>query len=471
MSANTPHPELRGRFLTGSTMSHVVRMTMAGATGITFVFVVDAANLFWISQLGDPRLVAAAGFAFAIQFFSVSIGIGLMIAAVALISRAVGEGGHETARHNATASMLLAGGAQALVALAVFCLRDQLVALTGATGETAALASRYLAISVPSIVFMALGMAANGALRAHGEARQSMFVTLFPGLVTMIVDPVMIYGLGWGLDGAAIGVALSRILMMSAGFYFAVRIHDLLARPAIADLRRIAWPFALIAGPAILTQMATPAGNYLMTRIMAGFGDDAVAGWAVVGRLTVVAFGGIMSLSGAIGGIFGQNYGARRFDRLTSTYRDAILFGFVYTLVAWLIIILASPLVIRGFGLTPEAAEVVQAFAYVGAGGFVFGAALFVSNAAFNALGRALRSTFVNWMRDGVVTLPLALLLAAWFGAQGVIYAQAVASLVVGSLAGWWGWHFVRSLHRKQLPPLDLPPPRPYANPDRFRRR
>ena len=53
-----------GRFLTGSTMGHVVRMTMTGATGITFVFLVDATNLFWVSLLGDARLVAAIGFAF-----------------------------------------------------------------------------------------------------------------------------------------------------------------------------------------------------------------------------------------------------------------------------------------------------------------------------------------------------------------------------------------------------------------------
>ena len=69
-----------GRFLTGSTMGHVIRMTMTGAVGITFVFIVDAANLFWISWLGDERLVAAIGFAFSIQFLSVAGGVGLMIA-------------------------------------------------------------------------------------------------------------------------------------------------------------------------------------------------------------------------------------------------------------------------------------------------------------------------------------------------------------------------------------------------------
>ena len=75
-----------GRFLTGSTMGHVVRMSATGAFGITFVFLVDAANLVWLSQIGQPKLVAAIGFAYAIQFFSVSVGVGLMIAVTALVS-------------------------------------------------------------------------------------------------------------------------------------------------------------------------------------------------------------------------------------------------------------------------------------------------------------------------------------------------------------------------------------------------
>ena len=88
-----------GRFLTGGTMGHVVRMTATGAMGITFVFLVDAANLLWVSQLGDPQLVAAIGFAYAVQFFSVSVNVGLMIAATAVISRSIGEGRQSSGRH------------------------------------------------------------------------------------------------------------------------------------------------------------------------------------------------------------------------------------------------------------------------------------------------------------------------------------------------------------------------------------
>lgn len=460
-----------GRFLSGSTMGHVVRMTLTGAFGITFVFVVDAANLFWISLLGDPQLVAAMGFAFAIQFFSVSAGIGLMIASTALISRSIGAGARDRARRQATGAAVIAGTIQTSVGLLIVVFRHDLLALAGAQGETAALAARYLAISLPSLGIMAVGMIANGALRAEGDGRRSMFVTLLSGIVAMMVDPVLIYGLRFGLEGAAAGLVLFRCVMLAVALRFAIGSHDLLAAPTRAAIADTARPYLGIALPAIATQLATPVGNYLLTTVMAQYGDDAMAGWAVVGRLTVVAFGGIFSLAGAIGGIFGQNFGARAHDRLRSTYRDALIFGSVYALATWALLAALGDTVARAFGLTPQGAEVVHAFTHLGAGGFLFASGLYVSNAAFNALGRPLRSTALNWLRDGVLTLPAGLLLAGWFGAAGVVYAQAAVGVMVGTLAAVWGWRFVLRLGRTRLAPLDLDPPRPYAHPDRYRRR
>jgi len=461
----------QGRFLTGSTMGHVARMTMTGAVGITFVFLVDAANLFWISLLGEAQLMAAIGFAFAIQFFSVSSGIGLMIASTALISRLIGSGDRTLARMTATGGMITAFVIQSAMALFIFVFRHDLVGMAGATGETAELAARYLAISVPSLGIMALSMIASGALRAHGDGKRSMMVTLTSGGVSMVVDPLLIFGLGMGLDGAAWGLVLSRFVMLGMALRFAIGTHDLLAAPRFECVRVSIRPYLTIAIPAVVTQLATPVGNYLLTGVMAQYGDEAMAGWAVVGRLTVVAFGGIFSLSGAIGGIFGQNYGAGRYDRVRQTYRDALLFGFFYSLVTWGLLAVFGGQVAQVFGLTEMGRDVVVSFTTIGAGGFIFAGAMFVSNAAFNSLGRPARSSMVNWFRDGVITLPLAWWLAGLYGADGVIYAQAAASVLVGVGAAFWGWHYVSYLARQTAPDLDLGPPRAHAHADRFRRR
>lgn len=461
----------QGRFLSGSTMGHVVRMTATGAMGITFVFLVDAAGLLWISQLGNPTLVAAIGFAFAIQFFSVSIAVGFMIAATAMISRSIGRGDPVLARRQAGAATVIAAAMQTCVALLVIMERHDLVALAGAEGETARLAARYLAITMPSLILMAVALTCSGALRAEGFGAQAMYVTLFSGVLLMVIDPILIVWMGLGLDGAAIGLFAFRICLVGLAIYFATIRNDLIARPDMADVRSCCRPYMLIALPAIATQMSTPVGNYLLTIVMAPFGDDAVAAWAVVGRLTVVVFGGVFALAGAIGGIFGQNFGAGDMARVRSTYRDALIFCLIYTLVAWLLLYLATPYVIWAFGLQGQGAAILRAFTTIGVGAFIFIGALFVSNAAFNSLGKPGWSTFVNWLKDGVLSWPLATWLAMSFGAIGVIYGQAMAGVIMGVIAAIWGWVFVAGLQAEDTATLDPAAPRPYPNPDRYRRR
>lgn len=461
----------QGRFLTGSTLGHVVRMTATGALGITFVFVVDAANLLWVSQLGDRQLVAAIGFAYAVQFFSVSIAVGLMIAATAVVSRSIGAGDRDKARRQAGAAVVIAACTLAVVSALIVLFRQQLVGWAGAEGETARLAARYLAISIPSLVPMSAALVMSGTLRADGYGAKAMYVTLLAGVVLLIIDPFLIYYSGWGLDGAAVGLVLFRFALLALALRFAIIEMNLIDRPRLSTLRNIGAPFVAVAIPAIATQMSTPVGNYLLTRVMAPYGDDAVAAWAVVGRLTVVVFGGIFALSGAIGGIFGQNFGAGQMERVRSTYRDALVFCLIYTLVAWGLFVLLVPYIIAAFDLSGQGADVLNAFAVIGVGGFIFFGALFVSNAAFNNLGKPGRSTLVNWTKDGVLSLPAALWFAGIFGAAGVIYGQAAAGIVVGAVSATWGWFYVKGLRPVDAVALDPAAPAPYPNPDRHRSR
>ncbi|MFK7876625.1 MAG: MATE family efflux transporter [Paracoccaceae bacterium] len=462
-----------GRFLTGSTMGHVVRMTATGAFGITFVFLVDAMNLFWLSQLGRPQLVAAIGFAYAIQFFSVSSGIGLMIAGTALVSRSIGRGDRAQARSLAGASVVIAAVIQFCVAALVFIFRHELIELAGATGETARLAARYLGMTVFSLVPMAVALLLSGALRADGFGAKAMYVTLCSGCILAILDPILIIYLDLGLDGAAYGLIIFRFFLLGFAYWFAVRREQLVVLPNLASLQQAARPFMAIALPTIATQLATPVGNYLLTIVMARFGDDAVAAWAVVGRLTVLVFGGIFALSGAIGGIFGQNFGAAQMERLRSTYRNAMIFCGIYTGVAWILLAGAGPFVARAFELDGQGADVLRAFTQIGVGGFVFIGALFVSNAAFNNLGKPGRSTVLNWINHGLLSWPIAIFLAGIFGAPGVIYGQTVAGVVSGLLAALWGWHYLQRIQPEAGldPALTRTYPPPGAHPDRYRTR
>jgi len=292
---------------------------------------------------------------------------------------------------------------------------------------------------------MALGMCTTGILRGVGDARRAMMVTLLPAITTAVLDPVFIFVLGLGLDGAALVLVIARMVLLAVGLHGVARVHQLLAPFARARLRGDARLLSVVAGPAVLTNLATPVAAAYVTHSVATFGVSAVAGQATIERLVPVAFGLLYSLSGAVGPLFAQNLGARRFDRVQGTLRASLVFMVVAVAVAWLVLALLQGPLIRLFSLDGLAADMVHAFCSWLAASFFFIGALFVANAAFNNLGRPLWSTGFNWGRATLGTMPF-----AWWGAQygpvQVLAGQAAGAALFGSLALACAFWLTRSL-------------------------
>jgi len=306
--------------------------------------------------------------------------------------------------------------------------------LLGASGETRSLAERFLMISAPSLPLLAAGMCCSALLRCVGDARRAMDVTLFAALATALTDPILIFGLHLGLPGAAISTVLSRCVLATLGWCGAARRHDLMARPSrhalIGDMADILH----VAFPAVFTNLATPVGAAYVTRSMAVFGPDAVAGQATIDRISPVAFGLIYALSGAVGPILAQNAGAQRLRRVRETLRDSFALALATVLAAWAVLASAQGLVVRAFFANGTTAELVHLFCSWLAAGFLFTGSLFVANAAFNNLGYPLLSTLFSWGRATLGTIPF-VTYGAQFGPVGVLVGQAAGSVIFGTLA------------------------------------
>jgi Na+-driven multidrug efflux pump len=241
------------------------------------------------------------------MFFLTSVAIGLTIATTAQVSRSLGRGDTDMAAQLGGAGLALMGVTMAFLSIAASYYARPLTALLGAEGRTLDLAVRFMHIVVPSMPVMAVGMSAAALLRAKGDAKRAMYVTLLAGAVTAVLDPLFIFVFNLGIDGAAIVTVISRFALLGIGLYGAIVIHKMVKIPRRQTLIDAAGPYFAIGLPAIMTQLATPVGNAYVTREIASFGDAAVAGWAVIGRLTPLAFGAVFALSGAIGPILGQS--------------------------------------------------------------------------------------------------------------------------------------------------------------------
>ena len=441
--ATTADRAAPARLVTGSTLHHVVSMTAAGSIGLVAVFAVDALNLFYITLLQKPELTAALGYATTLLFLATSMAIGLSIAATALTSRALGRGQHAQARQIAGASLLIVGVCMALLALLSYPLLEPALQLLGARGQTAERAATLMRIVLPSWPLLGLGMCLSGLLRATGDARRAMFVTLGAAATALVMDPLLILGLGLELHGVAIATVIVRVAMVAIGLHGLWRVHRLVARPRTALVLRELAPFMAIALPAVLTQIATPVGNAFVTYAISSFGDEAIAGWTIVQRIIPVAFGVLFAMSGAIGPIIGQNYGALRFDRVASTVRDALRVTLAYAVVVWALLALGSGWIADIFQATGLARELIVFFCVFVAGSFVFNGALFVANAAFNNLGYAFYSTALNWGRSTLGVIPFVWLGQSWFGAKGALAGYGLGVIAFGLVGIWWCFRVV----------------------------
>lgn len=424
-------------YLHGSIRHHLIRMTASGGLGLLALFAVDLADLFFISLLGEQELAAAVGFSGAVMFFTQAMSIGLSIAVGATVSRTLGRGNRILASRQITSSIILIVLAASSVTLVVWLLKDMILQSLGAQGRTLEMANLYLGIILPWFPFLAIGMAGGGVMRAKGDAKGALWVTLSGAIVNAILDPILIFGLGWGLSGAAIASVISRLTIFAYAVHKIVWVYKMIKLPSMQELRLDIIELNRIATPSILTNLATPIGIAYVTYMMAQYGDSAVAANAVISRLQMVAFVGLFALSSVVGTIAGQNWGAGAYDRIHKTLSESVRFIILYCLiVASALAALTTP-ILFAFQASPQAASLIKLFTYGLSLVYIFHGITFTTNALFNNLGAPKTSTAFNIIKATLFTVPFVWLGSKAAGAAGVLIGQAAGAVIVG-FAGWY---------------------------------
>lgn len=442
----------QAKFTRGSTMRHVLAMTGAAATGLIAMFGVDLVDMYFLTLLDDHSLVAAVGYAGTLIYFLVSVSIGLQIALGALVARAEGAHQRDLAGRYCSNGLWFSVAVSTVISLVAWFYLRELLVLLGAHGPALEYAVSYGGILLPNIPVMVLGMSAAAGVRAIGDARRSMWATLIGSAVNAVLDPIFIFGFGWGLEGAALASVVSRWAVLVVAWRALVHVHRLPRPSTLAEFRSDLRPLLAIAGPAVLTNLATPIGNSFVLRTMSQFGDGAVAGAAILGRITPVAFAAVFALSGAVGPIIGQNAGAGLYDRVRETLVNALLFNAAYVVLVWILLWSGSELIVSAFSAEPAAAELILFYCHMLVWAFFFNGSLFVANASFNNLHHPHWATAFNFGKVLLGIVPAVYFGARWYGAPGVLAGEALGMAVFGLLGVSAAFALVNRLQRDYVP-------------------
>jgi len=408
-----PRGAVRAVFTQGSVFRHVLVMTLTSSVGLMAIFFIDLLSMFYVSMAHRDAWQAAVSLMSKVMFFPFALNMGMMIGIGTVVSVAVGRGDREQARRLASTGLILTAALGFAVALCGVPFRFDLLRLFGADGEALEDAARLLVLVLPVNVLLAVGMACASILRAYGDPKRAMFVTLAGAVVIAGADPLFIFGLGQGVDGVGMAIVASRVIFVTVGLWGTVYVHRVIAMPSLPLSRAEIRAIAMIALPAMATNLALPFADWYVTRTIWQFGVGASAAAGVYDRIMPLAFSLVFALTTAVGPIAGQNLGAKAYDRVRQTFFYALAVAGLYSLTVWLIVWAAAPSLAGAFGLSGGTGTFFLFLCRYATIAWVFVAFLLVANTMFNTLGHAHVSALFNWGRATFGTMPF-----VWLGAH-----------------------------------------------------
>jgi len=439
MASPTASPS--ARLTTGSITGHLIGQTTPAIVAIaanTSVGIVDA---YFIGRLGSHEL-AAVSFIFPISQALASLGVGVMASITSVVSRRLGAGEGGSAHRVGNLGMVLAFAIGIVMALSLFALRHPLFRAMHADDTLLPYIDSYVIPYSMGFPLVLVLMGLNGNLRAQGEAKRSSAIMLTMAASNLVLNPLMIDGLGilpgYGVAGSAYATVLGWTIACAMGLWL-LQHTELPLHPAI--LKDCQWGknvrvLARVAGPASFANAINPMGLAVLTSLLASESASAVAGYGAATRLQAFALVPLLGLSGSIGAIVGQNWGRGFHDRARSALNQARLFCVAYGLVTAAIMVLLRGHLAHIFTDDPQIVAAFKRYLLIAAWGYAGYGVLITTNGALNALDRAGTALMLSVTRVALIMLPVAMLLQRHFGEQGVFAGELAANLGGGLLAG-----------------------------------
>jgi len=323
----------------------------------------------------------------------------------------------------------------------------------GAEGEVLDLVVAYMDIWYIGMPFLVVPMVAGSLLRANGDARIPSLTMVLSAVVNILLDPILIFGLGpipaMGMEGAAWATLVAR------GFSMVLALSVLIFRERLLILAlapwaeiRSSWQQVVAVGvPASLANMINPLCLAILTAILARFGSETVAAFGVAGRIEALAAIPMLALSASIGPITGQNMGAGLPHRIRTAVIDSFLFcigwGAAMAILFWLF----GAAIAGVFSDDPAVINDIVRYLQIvpiTLGGY---GVVIIAAATYNALGRGYQAMGFYLLRSALFYVPLAWLASFWLPAWGVFAAIAVANVLSGAV-----------IYRLSLSGIDQPP-------------
>jgi putative MATE family efflux protein len=391
-------------------------------------------DVFFVSQLGADA-VAAVGLTEGMLTIVYSVAMGLVIGATAVVARRIGEKDPEGAAVAAVQVIALGLIVSVVIGVAGAVYARPLLALMGASDAVLADPARYAIVMLAGCGSVVMLFLNNAVFRAAGDATVAMRVLWLANAINIVLDPMLIFGIGpfpeLGVMGAAVatttgrslGVAVQLILLAHGTGRIQIRWRHVRLAPAVM------WSVCRISGTGMLQILVDTTSWVVLVRVIATFGSPAVAGYTIGIRTVLFAILPSWGLSNAAATMVGQSLGAGKPDRAEQAVWTAGWYNMIFLGVIGALFVGLAPAIVAIYTSDPVIAADAIACLRIVSLGFLFFAYGMVLTQAFNGAGDAWTPTWINIGCFWVWQMPLAYYLALnrGMGPSGVYWAVMIA--------------------------------------------
>lgn len=399
--------------------------------------------------------LAISGLAITFPFMNLSAAFGAAVGvgASTYLSVKLGQKDYKTAETilgNSVTLNIIIG-----VAFSVVCLLflDPILRFFGASDQTITYARDYMVIILVGNVFSHMYFGMNAVLRAAGKPRHAMFATIFTVVLNTVLDPIFIWPLNLGIQGAAYATILAQMIVLVWQFRIFCDSRELLhLKRGIYQLRGYIVKNIIAIGisPFSMNVCACLVVIFINNQLVYYGGDMAVGAYGIANRIAFIFVMFVMGVNQGMQPIAGYNYGAQQIDRLMSVLRYAIVVATLIMLSGWIVAEFLPYYSVRLFtkdatliGLSASGLRILMA-----AMPFV-GSQMVITN-FFQSIGKVKISIFLSLSRQLLYLLPLLYVFPLFLGLNGVWYAMPVSDMLSFVVTVWILVVYIRKFKREQ---------------------
>jgi len=401
-------------------------------------------DIFFVAKLGSSA-VATVGLTESYLFLLYAIAMGLAMAVTAVVARRIGEHKHEEAAVTAVQAILIAVLASVPFAIGGIVYAQDLLRIMGADAWTLEHGYRYMQWMLGSNAVIILLFVINAVYRGAGDAAIAMRVLWVANGLNIVLDPILIFGVGpvpaMGIEGAAIATTVGRGagVLMQLWILFRGGKHIRVAVSQFAWHGAILWNIVRTSLGGIGQMIVAMTSWIFLMRILASIGSEAVAGATIAIRIMMFTTMPAWGMSNAAATLVGQNLGARQPDRAEASVWHIGWYNMAYLVAVSALFFLLPRELVALFSSDPQVvaigAEWLRILSY---SFFVYGWWM-VSVQAFNGAGDTATPTWINVVFFWLIQIPLSYWLAIHLGWQhtGVFWGVFVSETSVGLFTLW----------------------------------